>query len=237
MNTKGTAFKIIRYFIAIGILVSGTARWGAPATGKAYATGTAAIGGCIYTGAGSVTYTLDPLGIPVPTWNTVYAPNPAATPITNAQVMVQNQHSGGAFITYGTVTGNCWTATVPAPGDYIVMLSAPGHDSTSREFTVDDLGNVTNPTGSGATQNAYLPPLLDEDGWQVSVATVGGDSSVVYAMFSGDGDYAPPDSIGVGVGDLTGDGVNDLAMSAPNGRLHRAAWYQDEDDAAPSFHL
>ncbi|MEK7786698.1 MAG: hypothetical protein AAB658_14910, partial [Chloroflexota bacterium] len=100
----------------------------------------------------------------MPTWNTVYAPNPAATPITNAQVMVQNQHSGGAFITYGTVTGNCWTATVPAPGDYIVMLSAPGHDSTSREFTVDDLGNVTNPTGSGATQNAYLPPLLDEDG-------------------------------------------------------------------------
>lgn len=80
-------------------------------------------------------------------------------------------------------------------------------------------------------------PLLDSDGWQVSIATVGGDSSVVYAMFSGDGDYAPPDSVGVGVGDLTGDGVNDLALSAPNGRLHRAAWYLDEDQTAPSFHL
>ena len=164
MNTKGTAFKVIRYFIAIGILVSSVGLWSAPASRPALAAGTAAIGGCIYTGAGTVTYTLDPLGIPVPTWNTVYAPDPAATPITNAQVMVQNQHSGGAFITYGTVTGNCWTATMPAPGDYIVMFSAPGHDSTSREFTIDDAGAVTNPTGSGATQDAYLPPLLDEDG-------------------------------------------------------------------------
>jgi hypothetical protein len=166
MNTKGTAFKIIRYFIAIGILVSGTARWGAPAAGKVYALA-AAIGGCIYTGGGSVTYTQNALGEPVANWNTAYAPSPDTPPIKNAQVMVQNQHSGGAFITYATTglgaNGNCWQATV-GEGDYIVMFSAPGHDSTSREFTVDATGVVTNPTGSGATQDAYLPPLLDLDG-------------------------------------------------------------------------
>ncbi|MDZ7276613.1 MAG: hypothetical protein ONB53_21950 [candidate division KSB1 bacterium] len=108
---------------------------------------TVTIGGNIYTGA------KDASG------NPIYAPNPATPPITNATVMVQNQHSGGAFITYGTVTGNSWTATVPAPGDYVVMFSAPGHDNTSREFTVDAAGNVTNPNGTGAMQDAYLPPL------------------------------------------------------------------------------
>ena len=144
----------------------------------------ATIGGCIYTGGASVTYTQNALGEPVVNWNTVYHdpnatynPGDPGAPIDNAQVMVQNQHSGGAFITYGTVgaqlpdgtidpnqPGNCWMAEVPAPGDYVVMFSAPGHDATSREFTVDELGNVTNPTGSGATQDAYLPPLFDLDG-------------------------------------------------------------------------
>ncbi len=104
------------------------------------------IGGNIYQGAKSG-------GAPV------YAPSPLTPPITNARVMVQSQHSGGAFITYGTITGNSWSATVPAPGDYVVMFSAPGYDNTSREFTVDAAGNVTNPAGTGATQDAYLPPL------------------------------------------------------------------------------
>jgi hypothetical protein len=107
---------------------------------------TATIGGSIYTGASSG-------------GSAVYAPNALTPPLAGAKVMVQNQHSGGAFITYGTVTGNSWTATVPAPGDYVVMFSAPGHDNTSREFTVDAGGFVTNPNGTGATQDAYLPPL------------------------------------------------------------------------------
>jgi hypothetical protein len=170
MKSKSIAFKIVSVFIVFGIFAFNLTPGNSPAPRRAYAAGTATIGGCIYTGAGSVTYTLNALGEPVATWNTVYAPNPAATPITNAQVMVQNQHSGGAFITYGTLTatgsnpGNCWTAAVPVPGDYIVMFSAPAHDLTSREFTVDAAGIVTNPTGSGASQDAYLPPLLDLDG-------------------------------------------------------------------------
>lgn len=86
-----------------------------------------------------------------------------AAPLLDAKVMVQNQHSGGVFITYGVVTGHSWSANV-GPGDYVVMFSAAGHDSTSREFTVDAADVVTNPAGSGATQDAYLPPLFDLDG-------------------------------------------------------------------------
>ncbi|MBI3244618.1 MAG: carboxypeptidase regulatory-like domain-containing protein [Chloroflexi bacterium] len=140
MNTKkGRAFKITRYFVAIGILVSSVAPWGAWANGKAYAApGTAAIGGSIYTGAqDSLT------GLPI------YAPDPAAPPIAGATVMIQNE--AGDIVGYPTVTGNAWSATVDAPGEYIVMFSAPGHDATSRAFEVVD--------GDNLTQDAYLPPL------------------------------------------------------------------------------
>ncbi len=110
---------------------------GRPAmSGVEAAPATATIGGGIFTGSQN----LD--GTP----NTT-----TAAPLMGAQVMVQNQHSGGAFITYGTVTGNSWTATVPAPGDYIVMFSAPGHDATSREFTVAE--------GDVQAKDAFLPPL------------------------------------------------------------------------------
>ncbi|MFQ5412942.1 MAG: collagen binding domain-containing protein, partial [Phycisphaerae bacterium] len=99
---------------------------------------TAVIGGSIYTGANDGS-------------GPVLAPNALAPPIMDARVLVQNQHSGGAVITYGTVTGNTWTATVPAPGDYVVMFSAAGHDTTSREFTVAP--------GDTQSKDAYLPPL------------------------------------------------------------------------------
>ena len=74
-----------------------------------------------------------------------------APPLYGAGVMVQNQHSGGEFITYGTVEGNSWQAEVPAPGDYVVMFSAPGHAATSREFRVTG--------GESLSGDAFLPPL------------------------------------------------------------------------------
>ena len=101
-------------------------------------TGTATIGGNIYSGANDGT-------------GPVYAPSPLVMPITNAKVMVQDMEHGGRFITYGTVTGNTWTATVPAPGEYVVMFSAPGYDATSRAFEVEPGDNVT--------KDAYLPPM------------------------------------------------------------------------------
>jgi len=97
--------------------------------------GTATIGGHIFTGS------QNPDGTP----NTT-----TAAPLTGAKVMVQDMHTG-AFVTYGTVTGNSWTATVPAPGEYVVMFSAPDHDATSRSFEVQD--------GDNLTKDAYLPPL------------------------------------------------------------------------------
>ncbi|RME44189.1 MAG: hypothetical protein D6791_13750 [Chloroflexi bacterium] len=121
------------------------------------ATGTTTIGGCIYTGAS------DANGDPI------FAPSSLTPPRPDAKVMVQNQHSGGAFITYGTVdAAGCWTADVPLDGDYVVMFSAPNHDLTSREVKVSASGQVTHPkrtasgivTSTSATDiDAYLPPL------------------------------------------------------------------------------
>lgn len=111
----------------------------------ASAQGTATIRGHIYTGATRVD------GTPV-----LHSEDAGLTPpITTAKVMVQNQHSGGAFIAYATVDPgtNFWHASVPVPGDYVVMFSAPGHDATSREFAVALDGEIQE-------QDAYLPKLF-----------------------------------------------------------------------------
>ncbi|MFQ5400212.1 MAG: hypothetical protein ACE5E7_11520 [Anaerolineae bacterium] len=105
---------------------------------------TATIGGSIYTGS-----------LKDGTPNTT-----DATPLTTARVMVQEMETG-AFVVYGTVISNTWTAEVPAPAldptdpmafaEYVVMFSAPGHDLTSRSFKVN--------AGDTVMQDAYLPPL------------------------------------------------------------------------------
>ncbi len=159
------------------------------------------IGGCLYTGNAAVTYGPDPTGVEIIAfYATDYAPSPNTPPITNGQVMVQNQHSGGTFVTYGTTglmadfapgepggpPANCWEAVVPSADgitpdftDLVVVYSAPGHDTTSREWTWDPdgryvaAGEFIHPTGpaleAGGTgtasvfaagaQDAYLPPL------------------------------------------------------------------------------
>ena len=86
---------------------------------------TATIGGGIWEGANDGTGPVLIPGVPGQT-----------DALLGATVMVQNQHHGGAVIAYPTVIGNTWSAVVPAPGDYVVMFSTPGHDMTSREFTV-----------------------------------------------------------------------------------------------------
>jgi len=89
-------------------------------------------------------------------------PAPAAGPITNATVMVQNMEEGGAFECYAKVTGNQYEAFVKEGEEYVVMFSAPGHDVTSREFEIP-LGTAANILGGtvAATdfmQDAFLPP-------------------------------------------------------------------------------
>ncbi|MFQ5516634.1 MAG: hypothetical protein ACE5E8_03590, partial [Acidimicrobiia bacterium] len=140
---------------------------------------TAVYDNCVHhTPAGSL---LSPLtGLPLTLANGSPDPGPpggpaACPPLVGARVLVQNQHSGGGFITYGTVTGNSWTATVDKDlyPDIIVTFSAPGHDTTSREFTWDaaaasythpipglaGTGGATGIRVGGNRQDAYLPPL------------------------------------------------------------------------------
>ncbi len=126
------------------------------------------IGGRVYTGVATFNG-----GAATPT----LAPAPELSAITDAKVMVQSQHSGGTFITYGVLgpTGACpacatneWRATVPDDGDYVILFSAPGHGVTSREVTVDVTGGLVHPkqTAGGLIMSsdplavdAYLPPL------------------------------------------------------------------------------
>ncbi|MFQ5449111.1 MAG: hypothetical protein ACE5E9_00695, partial [Nitrospinaceae bacterium] len=143
---------------------------------------TAVIGGNIYSGANDGT-------------GPVLAPNPATPPINDARVMVQTQGSGGKFITYGTVSGNSWTATVPAPGDYVVMISAPGHDLTSREFTVQDGGNQS--------KDAYLPPLFKNPDGTASANELPTAGILMFAFWDAIVNGEPD----VGDGDLPLNGV------------------------------
>ncbi len=132
--------------------------------------GQATIGGKVYEGA------QDPLtGLPY------LAPHALTPSITDAKVMVQNQHSGGAWIAYGTFVGpNEWRADV-SEGDFVIMISAPGHDATSREVQVGAESSLgakdgavsrfeQDPLGAKFTStdplaiDAYLPPMFDLDG-------------------------------------------------------------------------
>lgn len=102
---------------------------------KVFAAGEATIGGNIWKGE------VQADGTPLYHGNTA---------VSSANVMVQDMESGD-FVTYGAVTGNVWTATVPAPGEYVVMLVAPNFDTTSREFTVQPGNNIQ--------KDAYLAQL------------------------------------------------------------------------------
>lgn len=143
------------------------------------AVGGRTIGGCIYSGNGSVSYVPGAEGEPIATYATDYAPSIDTPAIINAQVLVQDQDSGD-LVVYGTMgldasgspdlNGNCWEATIPDTvisgipdaTDLIVMFSAPGHDLTSREFTYDEdgrfghLGDFVHPTGPNVAAGALV---------------------------------------------------------------------------------
>ena len=115
---------------------------------------TVTIGGNVYEGS-NVQVGVDILGFPI--YDPVYTPTAPA--VTNPQVMVQNMHSGGAVICYAPVTAgtNSWSAEVAVPGDYVVIIGAEGHDTTSREYKLDETA-TTGVVGS-TLKDAYLAPF------------------------------------------------------------------------------
>ncbi len=111
------------------------------------------IGGSLFTGAQW------PDGSPKLTGSDVATgkPDGGNAPIINdgvrqIKVMVQDLDTGD-IVTYGTVDpgANTWSAVVAAPGNYLAMFMADGHDTTSREYRVTS-------ASVAVTQNAYLPP-------------------------------------------------------------------------------
>ncbi len=129
------------------------------------------IGGCIYTGEGTATYTPGPIG-PITTWETTYTGN---APILDAQVMIQNMHSGGTHIMYGTMLPgtNCWEATIPSndginpvADEVIAVFAAPGHAVTTREFNWDPDGRFSDSINGAPLPNGTA-------GWSVGGPTMG----------------------------------------------------------------
>ncbi|MFQ5480076.1 MAG: IPT/TIG domain-containing protein [Thermodesulfobacteriota bacterium] len=115
------------------------------------------IHGLVYTAASTTTpAVVDPVtGIVTPSITTP-EPAPAGGPITNASVMVQNMHHGGPFECYAAATGNnAYEVFVPVGEEYVVEFSAPGHDVTSREFSLRDTvaGALLDPV------DAFIPPM------------------------------------------------------------------------------
>ncbi len=114
-------------------------------------TPTVTIGGNVFEGS-NVQVGVDVLGFPI--FEPVYAPTAPA--VTDPQVMVQNIHSGGEFICYAPVSAgtNSWSAEVAIPGDYVVIVGAAGHDTTSREFKLD--ATATTGVVGSTLKDAYL---------------------------------------------------------------------------------
>ncbi|MFQ5442194.1 MAG: IPT/TIG domain-containing protein [Thermodesulfobacteriota bacterium] len=91
-------------------------------------------------------------------------PAPGAGAINDATVMVQNMHHGGPVECYASVTpgSNTYEAFVTEDEEYVVMFGAPGHDVTSREFTIPASAAADILAGTilatDFEQDAFLPP-------------------------------------------------------------------------------
>ncbi len=138
--------------VAVLLMVSGGVAYGQCAD--------VTISGAVYSGTGTVTYTLDAIGEPIVHRNGVMAPAaPALTAANGTKVMIQDMEDG-SIVTYGTFVAatNGWTACVPAGRLYIAMFSADAHNLTSRVY---DLRGDAFIQGTETTMivDAYLPAL------------------------------------------------------------------------------
>ncbi len=125
-------------------------------TGGAYGQCTdVEINGSVLSGKAAVWYELSPLLFePIVHKDPIFPAEPL-TDTAGAMVMIQDMHTGD-FVAYGAFTPgtNLWTACVPVGGTYIAMISAPGHNLTSRVY--DTTQGTVFPQ---VVTDAYLPAL------------------------------------------------------------------------------
>lgn len=83
----------------------------------------------------------------------------------------------------------------------------------------------------GIAEIVIAGPLADGTGWQAEAVTAGAAQTMSYQFYSGSGASGLPLAIELAIGDLTGDGLADLAMASDLG-LSRVAW---DSGADPGF--
>lgn len=74
-------------------------------------------------------------------------------------------------------------------------------------------------------------PLADGTGWQAIAVTAGADTTRIYNFYSSESAAGLPTDIELAIGDLTGDGLADLALTSDLG-LARIAWNTGAESAA-----
>ncbi len=128
------------------------------------------IGGEVYSGRGTVFYTLDALGEPVVNRNPVYKGGgaPPLLDTSGAKVVIENMDTG-AFVANGAFLAgtNIWSADVPPGGVYLAMYGAPNHDLTSRVLDLSNLVWILDPVNGDHWENTAtgLPPVLSVDAY------------------------------------------------------------------------
>ena len=78
-------------------------------------------------------------------------------------------------------------------------------------------------TNDGIGDIVAAGPLADDSGYQAWVVTVGAESPAQFRLYSGSADRPVPASLAMAVGDLSGDGLPEVLLSAPTA-LTRAYW-------------
>lgn len=127
--------------------------------------------------------------------------------------------------------------------DDLVEISAIGEDGMLRRYTRYEEGwspgssnNLqfditagarmypsTDLDDDGIKEIVAAGPLADGTGWQAIAVTAGADTTRIYNFYSSESASGLPTDIELAIGDLTGDGLADLALTSDLG-LGRIAW-------------